>query len=155
MTLSEDLLGSSPRAAKPDHAWPGAAPGGARALLAPASVFLIAFFAYPVGKILATSFSDEPPGLSLQNYTWFFDTSVNMTVLLRTFVTAAIVTVVCLVVGFPYAYLMTVVGPRWRAVLLILALVPFWTSLMTRTSHGSPCCRPTAREHITHKLRPR
>jgi putative spermidine/putrescine transport system permease protein len=123
------------------------------ALLAPAGVFLIAFFAYPVGKILATSFSDGTSGLSLQNYTWFFDTSVNMTVLLRTFVTAAVVTVVCLVVGFPYAYLMTVVGPRWRAVLLILALVPFWTSLMTRNLAWLALLQPHGpMSTITHKL---
>lgn len=102
------------------------------ALLAPAGLFLLAFFAYPMMKILASSFSGEASGLSLENYVWFFETSVNVKVLLRTFTTAMIVTLVCVLVGYPYAYLMTVVGARWRAVLLILALVPFWTSLMTR-----------------------
>ncbi len=102
------------------------------ALLAPAGVFLIVFFGYPMTKMLGLSFSTDASGFTLENYVWFFETSVNVTVLVRTFTTAMIVTVVCVLVGYPYAYLMTVVGPRWRAVLLILVLVPFWTSLMTR-----------------------
>lgn len=108
-------------------------PGWRRvALLAPVSLFLVAFFGYPMAKMLALSFSGDAPGVSFENYIWFFETSVNLTVLLRTFTTALIVTVVCVLLGYPYAYLMTVVGPGWRAALLILVLVPFWTSLMTR-----------------------
>jgi len=50
-----------------------------------------------------------------------------------TVVLAAVVTVVCLLVAYPYAHLMTIVSGRWRAVLLAVVLVPFWTSLMART----------------------
>ncbi len=48
-------------------------------------------------------------------------------------VTGAITLGVCLVLGYPYAYLMTIVGPTAKALLLVLILVPFWTSLMART----------------------
>lgn len=94
-------------------------------------VFLAVFFGYPVVKILSLSFTVDD-ALSLGNYRWFFDNPVNLEVMRRTFTTATIVTAVCLVVAYPYAYLMTVVGSRWRGVLLILVLIPFWTSLMTR-----------------------
>jgi putative spermidine/putrescine transport system permease protein len=48
---------------------------------------------------------------------------------------------------------MTVVGPRWRAVLLILALVPFWTSLMTRNLAWLALLQPHGpMSTITHKL---
>lgn len=46
---------------------------------------------------------------------------------------SVIVTVVTLVLAYPYAYAMTKVGPRSRAVLMALVLMPFWTSLMART----------------------
>lgn len=108
------------------------------ALLAPAVLFLLVFFAYPVLKLLELSFSDSALGtfsfgsVSFANFSWFFGTAVNLTVLARTFMTAALVTVLCLLVGYPYAYLMTVVDRRWRSVLMIAVLVPFATSLMAR-----------------------
>lgn len=55
-----------------------------------------------------------------------------MTVLWRTAVTAATVTVAALLIGYPYAYLMTRVSPRARGILLVIVLIPFWTSVMAR-----------------------
>ena len=69
---------------------------------------------------------------ALGNYTWFFDTPGNVTVFERTFLTAGIVTGVCLAVGYPYAYMLTVLKPRWRIAAIAVVLVPFWTSLMVR-----------------------
>jgi putative spermidine/putrescine transport system permease protein len=102
------------------------------ALLAlPALALVLVAFAYPVFDILRRSFTEPVAGLD--NYQQFFDTPAYLKILRRTFVTATIVTVVCLALGYPYAYLMTVVRPRWRIVLLAVVLVPFWTSLMVRT----------------------
>lgn len=100
-------------------------------LLLPALLFLAAFFIYPVLRMLRQSIQDGD-GWTLDHYRWFFGTPFNVTVLRRTFVTAGLVTTLCVVVAFPYAYLMTVVGSRWRAVLLALVLLPFWTSLIAR-----------------------
>jgi putative spermidine/putrescine transport system permease protein len=44
-----------------------------------------------------------------------------------------VVVITCLLFAYPYAYAMTVVSPRWRAVLTAVVLLPFWTSLMART----------------------
>jgi putative spermidine/putrescine transport system permease protein len=100
-------------------------------LVLPALALLLITFAYPVFDILRRSFTEPVAGL--ENYRMFFETPAYVTILRRTFVTAAIVTVVSLVLGYPYAYLMTIVRPRWRLVLLAVVLVPFWTSLMVRT----------------------
>jgi putative spermidine/putrescine transport system permease protein len=81
--------------------------------------------------ILRRSFTEPTSGLG--NYQTFFESDVYLTVLRRTVVTAAIVTAICLLLGYPYAYLMTVVGRRWRIILLAVVLLPFWTSLMVRT----------------------
>lgn len=59
--------------------------------------------------------------------------STTVKVLTRTLTMAVIVTAVTLAFGYPYAYLMTRVGPTWRGILVALVLLPFWTSLMART----------------------
>ncbi|WP_207008805.1 ABC transporter permease [Nocardioides aromaticivorans] len=97
--------------------------------------FLGAVFAYPLVVMFARSFTDfVTPGESgLANYDWFLGTSSQMTILRRTVSSALLVTALCLFVGFPYAYLMTVVKTRWRMVMLGAVLMPFWTSLIVRT----------------------
>jgi len=106
-------------------------PDGWALLVLPALALVLGAFAYPVFDILRRSFTE--PSVGIENYRLFFDTPAYVTILRRTFVTAAIVTFVCLLIGYPYAYLMTVVKDRWKLVLLAVVLVPFWTSLMVRT----------------------
>jgi putative spermidine/putrescine transport system permease protein len=77
------------------------------------------------------SVTDPEPGFG--NYIWIFSSDTAMSSLIRTFGIAALVTVITLVLAYPYAYLMLVSGPRARAVLTLIALLPFWTSLMVRT----------------------
>jgi putative spermidine/putrescine transport system permease protein len=99
-------------------------------LLTPAVAVLAGVLLLPI--ILSFFRSISSPTWTLDNYTGLFTDGVTLTVLGRTAVTAAIVTVVALVLGYPYAYLMTRVGPRARAILLSIVLIPFWTSMMAR-----------------------
>jgi len=55
-------------------------------------------------------------------------------VLLRTLGISASVTVLCLLLGFPVAMLLTQVRERTADALMILVLLPFWTSLLVRTA---------------------
>ena len=52
----------------------------------------------------------------------------------RTFQISILVTVFCLLLGFPVAYLLAVLPPRLGNPLMILVLLPFWTSLLVRTT---------------------
>ena len=54
--------------------------------------------------------------------------------LLRTLAISASVTLLCLVMGFPVALLLTQVRERTADWLLVLVLLPFWTSLLVRTA---------------------
>jgi putative spermidine/putrescine transport system permease protein len=102
------------------------------ALLAiPPFAFICVFFAYPLYEILRSSFTEPEPGV--ENYREFFSESVYVHTLVRTLQTSALVTLVCIVLAYPYAFLMTRVGPQWRNVMVFLVLVPFWTSLLIRT----------------------
>ncbi|GAA5135979.1 ABC transporter permease [Pseudonocardia adelaidensis] len=100
-------------------------------LALPAVVVLGVFFVVPALRLAWLSVST--PELGIGNYTGLATDGVVVTVVLRTLGMAAVVTVLCVLCAYPYAYLMTIVGPRWRAVLTALVLLPFWTSLMART----------------------
>ena len=103
------------------------------ALLAlPATAFLVAFFVVPLLDMSARSVT-EPPDAGLSNYTRFFEQEANLRVLANTFWIAILTTLVCLLVGFPFAYLMTAVPGRIAGLLLIAVLLPFWSSLLVRT----------------------
>lgn len=99
--------------------------------LAPALTILLLTMAVPMAIVILRSFADPEPGL--QNYAWFFGSQTNVTVLIRTFAISAVVAMVCLIFGYPYAYALTAVGPRLRMALLLCVLVPFWVSGTVRT----------------------
>ncbi|MFB7732809.1 ABC transporter permease [Streptomyces sp. NPDC056112] len=100
-------------------------------LLLPALVLLAVLFLVPLGLMAWRSVSEPTPGAG--NYSWFFTSDVAIATLVRTLAVGAVVTLVTLVLSYPYAYLMTVVGARARIWLTLLVLLPFWTSLMVRT----------------------
>ncbi len=54
-------------------------------------------------------------------------------VLLDSLQLSAITTALCLLLGYPFAYLLTRMPERWRPLLLLLVIVPFWTSSLVRT----------------------
>jgi putative spermidine/putrescine transport system permease protein len=101
-------------------------------LITPAVLLLIVVFAYPLVILLSRSVTESTPNW-YSTYAEVISDPVTVKVLWRTIVMATIVTTVTLLLGYPYAYLMSRVGSTWRGILIALVLVPFWTSLMSRT----------------------
>ena len=104
-------------------------------LLIPALALLAAILLVPLFQSLLRSLQlpvTEGGGWTFANYERLFTDGVTVTVLGRTASTALIVTIVAFLLGYPYAYFMTRVGDRARAVLLVIVLIPFWTSVMAR-----------------------
>lgn len=100
-------------------------------LTVPAVLLLLVALGYPLAQVVLRSFTDPQPGLD--NYIWFFSRPVNLTVFWRTFEVSAWVTLLCLILGYPYAWMMTTVGPRMRMLMILCVLVPFWVSGVVRT----------------------
>ncbi len=100
-------------------------------LALPALLLLVAVVGYPLLTIVLRSLSE--PQWGLQNYLWFFGTPVNIVVLRRTFLISAWVTIVCILCAYPYAYVMTAVGPKLRLAMILCVLIPFWISGVVRT----------------------
>ncbi len=60
--------------------------------------------------------------------------AVFIDILQRTFVVSFSVTVLCVVLAFPVAYLLANLPPKYANLMMILVLLPFWTSLLVRTA---------------------
>lgn len=100
-------------------------------LAAPAMVFILVLFVYPLIDIVIISFTE--PKLSLGNYVEFFSSPLYSKVLLRTVWTAFLVTVICLSLAYPLAYVIVRQGGKLAALLLLVVAMSFWTSFLVRT----------------------
>lgn len=102
------------------------APLGTVLLLLPAVAAFGFLFVYPMIGVAAESVTLPEPGIG--NYVSMFTDGYTMRILIRTFWVAFVVAVFAIVLAFPYAYLMTISGARWAAVLMTVALIPFWSN---------------------------
>jgi putative spermidine/putrescine transport system permease protein len=133
-----------------------ALPGGAwrsfqRWLYRHPRVQLVALLALPIGALfivyfgslfvmLANAFWTLDPFTrqvqhepSLDNFLTIINGAVYRTITLRTILTAAIVTLLCAVIGFPVAYYIArIAGPRVRHLLVVMVLLPLWASYLVK-----------------------
>lgn len=86
----------------------------------------------PVIWLFGLSFFEQGGGLSLVHYERLLHPSYLKT-FQTTFELSFLVTAICVLLGYPYAYLMTQASGIWRHLLLVAVLFPFWTSLLVRT----------------------
>jgi len=101
------------------------------ALAVPLLVYLAAFYAYPVAAMLFRSVAE--PSWTIENFAKIFELPVFLYVLWLTFRVALVVTVVSLLLGFPVAYLLARIDRAKSNLLMMLVLLPFWTSILVRT----------------------
>ena len=99
--------------------------------LGPALLALLVLFAYPLAGILWRSVYKG--GYTLDAYRQIVRVPVYLAVIGLTFRTAAVVTVLCLALGYPLAYVLVRLRPRLARLLLIVVVLPFFTSLIVRT----------------------
>jgi ABC-type spermidine/putrescine transport system permease subunit I len=104
---------------------------GPALLVLPGLVFILVMFLYPLAGLTARSVYED--GLTGEHYQRMLAVPAYSKVLLNTVRMAVLVTIICLVLGYPLAYKLTTASPRWKLFLLICILVPFWTSLLVRT----------------------
>jgi spermidine/putrescine transport system permease protein len=109
------------------------------AAIAGAPLFwLVAFFIVPMAIVWLYSFGQNtgPAEISitgtLDNYKrateWLY-----LSIFGKSLAVAALVTLICLVIGFPVAMAITFAAEKWRPWLLLAIMLPFWTNLLIRT----------------------
>jgi len=102
-------------------------------ILLPALLVLLALFVYPLIGIADRSVYRPRSGYTLDFYRQIFRVPVYLQVIGHTFRTAALVTLSCLLLGYPLAYLLATLRPRIARLLLIVVILPFFTSIIVRT----------------------
>ena len=108
-------------------------------LLVPGIIWLALFFVVPLVMMFAVSLGSRDEldrivldRLSLDNYTRAFDLAFLPT-FLNSIRYAGATTILSLAIGYPIAYWISRYGGRHKALLLILVMLPFWTSYLIRT----------------------
>lgn len=114
-------------------------------------LWLLLFFLVPFAFVLKIAFSEaliaRPPyaplfewseetyltiKLNIANFLFLLEDDLYWKAYLNSAKIAFISTVVCLLIGYPMAYGMARATPAWRNVLLMLVILPFWTSFLLR-----------------------
>jgi putrescine transport system permease protein len=102
--------------------------------------WLVVFFLLPFALVLAIALGTNAPdsvppvelGLSLQNFALLFTDDLYVAAWLSSLRIAATATVIALLLGYPMAYAIARAAPQRRPLLLMLVILPFWTSFLIR-----------------------
>jgi putrescine transport system permease protein len=128
-----------------------ARPGGRTVVTGVPYLWLLLFFLVPFLIVLKISVSDMRMGMppyeplmvwasgqlvelkvNFANYAFLWEDALYRNVYLNSILTAGISTVLCLLIGYPMAYGIARSAPAWRNLLLLLVMLPFWTSFLLR-----------------------
>ncbi len=104
-------------------------------LTLPLAALFVAFFVAPLCVLAVLSLATEQGSgvLTIANYTKFFGDRYHLSILSDTLWLGVKATLVCLVFGFPIAWLCARAHARWQSVLIFLVVLPILTSVVVRT----------------------
>jgi putative spermidine/putrescine transport system permease protein len=105
-------------------------------LALPLTLFFVAFFVAPLILLIGISFQSErrmTGGLGLNQYAAFLGDKLNLEVLSDTLLLGVKATVLCLLLGYPLAWLITRASARLQSLLIFLVILPIVTSVVVRT----------------------
>lgn len=103
-------------------------------LALPLAALFAAFFLAPLAVLITLSLTEQDgTGWSLAHYVNFFTDSFNCSILVDTLLLGIKSTLVCLMFGFPIAWITARASPRWQSILVFLVILPLLTSVVVRT----------------------
>ena len=109
-------------------------------LLAPGIIWLVTFFIFPIISLASTSTMVRPEGAQIGTYVQelrfanYIDAfQANQEQYIRSFVYAALATILALAIAYPLAYMIAFKSGKYRNILLVLVVAPFFTSFLLRT----------------------
>ncbi|MET0481782.1 MAG: ABC transporter permease [Aestuariivirgaceae bacterium] len=104
-------------------------------LVGPALAWTVLFFILPFAAMVLVSLQDHAQGTwTLANYGQFFANPNYFQAMVNSLEVTALVTVVSLVLAYPFAWILAEIVPeRWQRLALMLAVLPFWTSYIVRS----------------------
>ncbi|MBP0593665.1 ABC transporter permease subunit [Paraburkholderia sp. LEh10] len=100
-------------------------------LLVPAILVLGVVYGWPLVRLLRISFGQND--WTMVHYVRVLSDSYNVLVLFETFRLSFFVALICLLVGYPIAYLISRLSKRWSVIVTALVVLPLWTSTLIRS----------------------
>jgi putative spermidine/putrescine transport system permease protein len=110
-----------------------ARPGGEWKIALPLSAFMAVFFVAPLAVLVLMSLHGDGGGWGLEQYRKFLGDAFNLRILGETLLLGVKATLVCLLFGYPLAWLAARASPRAQALLVFLVVLPILTSVVVRT----------------------
>ncbi|MBQ9339034.1 MAG: ABC transporter permease [Paludibacteraceae bacterium] len=107
--------------------------GSRRTWAWPYVLFLILFVVLPLLLIVYYAFTDHSGSFTIMNFVKFFHTSEAINTLVYSLAIAMITTIVCLLLGYPAAYIMATAEFKTPAVMAMLFILPMWINFLLRT----------------------
>lgn len=101
-----------------------------KALAIPYVVWVLIFTVVPLALVVVFALTDTNGSFTLQN---LFDMSSYMAVLFRSILFAMVATVICLIIAFPAAYIISRANPINQSTFIVLLMVPMWINFLLRT----------------------
>ncbi|WP_295848386.1 ABC transporter permease [Tardiphaga sp.] len=104
-------------------------------LALPLALFFLVFFVAPLLQLFVLSLHNDPASAvwGIGQYVHFLTDPFSLGVLGSTLLLGVEVTLLCLVLGFPIAWLYHRVGPRLQTLIILIVLLPLLTSVVVRT----------------------
>ena len=107
-------------------------------LLAPGLIFLFTFFILPIANLATTSTQTPAGETGVYEQTWHFSNYItafteNKEQFGRSFLYAFLTTILALAIAYPLAYAIAFKSGKYKNVLLVLVVAPFFTSFLLRT----------------------
>ncbi len=102
-------------------------------LSAPAILLVLVTMALPVAWLFGLSFLADDGSLSLVHYRRLIEQPSYARIFMATFNVSLLTTAICIVLGYPLAYVLSQLPRRAANLCLIAVMLPFWTSLLVRT----------------------
>ena len=99
-------------------------------LTIPYVIWMALFVVAPIIMVVIYAFSAADGGFTLANFAKMGTYAVVFT---RSFKLALIATLICLLIGYPLAYIMSKEGPRFQRVAMVLIMLPMWMNFLLRT----------------------
>jgi len=106
-------------------------------LLAPCAAWFVVMLVLPLAVVFVFSFGDRGPAggyapdFTLENYAAL---PTRLTAFSNTLILAPLGTFLALLIAYPLAYQLAIrTDPKWKTLLLVLLIVPFWTSILIRS----------------------
>ena len=99
----------------------------------PYMIWSAIFVVIPLVLIFWFAITDADGNYTLDNFKRFLSDEIYLSVLVRSFMLAIISTVICLLIGYPAAYIIAHLSQKKQNVIMLLLMLPMWMNFLLRT----------------------